>query len=95
MNLPFFNVEAYVPKGGLNQADKKSKNAFQPVPVPRSTFPVSPSDTKLLRKSLPENYFFGNVEGSCAIKISDKELCVKFVTFKEIISEQFSVHNKN
>ena len=36
----FFAVEAYVPGGVQNQAEKKSKNAFRPVPVPKSTFPV-------------------------------------------------------
>ena len=34
MNLPFFTVEEYV----QNQAEKTSKNAFRPVPVPKSTF---------------------------------------------------------
>ena len=43
MNLPFFAVEAYVPGGVQNQAGKNSKNAFQPVPVPKSTFPLWPS----------------------------------------------------
>ena len=34
-NFPFFAVEAYVPGGDVqNQAEKKSENAFRPVPVP-------------------------------------------------------------
>ena len=37
MNLPFFAVETFVQGGDQNQAKKKSKNAFRP--VPRSTFP--------------------------------------------------------
>ena len=40
-----FAVEAYVPGGGggavQNQAENKSKNAFRPVPVRKSTFPAS------------------------------------------------------
>ena len=39
MNLPFFAVKAYVPGGVQNQAEKKSKNAFRPVPVQKFTFP--------------------------------------------------------
>ena len=39
MNLPFFAVEAYVPGGVQNQAEKNSKNAFRPVPVQKVTFP--------------------------------------------------------
>ena len=42
MNLPFFAVEAYVPGGVQNQAEKKiRKNAFWPVPVQKFTFPDS------------------------------------------------------
>ena len=40
MNLPFFAVEAYVLGGVQNQAEKKKKKAFRPVPVPKSTFPA-------------------------------------------------------
>ena len=39
MNLPFFAVEAYVPGGVQNQAEKMRKNAFRPVPVHKFTFP--------------------------------------------------------
>ena len=39
MNLPFFAVEAYVPGGVQNQAEKKFENAFRPVPVPKPAFP--------------------------------------------------------
>ena len=39
MNLPFFAVKAYVPGGVQNQAEKKSKNAFRPVPVQTFTVP--------------------------------------------------------
>ena len=39
MNLPFFAVEAYV-GGGPDQAEQFSNNAFRPVPVPKSIFPV-------------------------------------------------------
>ena len=38
MNLPFFAVAAYVPGEVQNQAEKKSKNAFRPVPIQKSTF---------------------------------------------------------
>ena len=41
MNLPFFAVKAYVPGGVQNQAEKKKKNAFRPVPVQKFTFPES------------------------------------------------------
>ena len=42
VNLPFFAVEAYAPGGGVqNQAEKKSKNAFRPAPVPKSPFPAN------------------------------------------------------
>ena len=41
MNLPFFAVKAYVPGGVQNQAEKKSKNAFRPVPVQKFTFPAN------------------------------------------------------
>ena len=40
MNLSFFAVEAYVPGGVQNQAEKNSKDAFRLVPVPKSTFSV-------------------------------------------------------
>ena len=39
MNFPFFAVEAYVPGGVRNQAEKIRKNAFWPVPVQKFTFP--------------------------------------------------------
>ena len=42
----FFDVEAYVPggRGGPESGRKNSKNAFRPVPVPKSTFPNSGSE---------------------------------------------------
>ena len=51
MNLPFFAVKVYVPGGVQNQAEKKSKNAFRPVPVQKFTFPVLSTfcETPLLR----------------------------------------------
>ena len=40
LNLPFFAVEAYGPRGGGRiRPKKKSRNAFRPVPVPKSTSP--------------------------------------------------------
>ena len=39
MNLPLVAVEVYVPGGGVqNQAEKMTKSAFRPVPVPNLLF---------------------------------------------------------
>ena len=41
MKLPFFRCKSICSGGGVqNQAEKNSKNAFQPVPVQKFTFPV-------------------------------------------------------
>ena len=64
MNLPFFAVEVYVPGGGVqNQAEKGSKNAFRPVPVPKFFFHEnthnSEKKTTLVANRLANRLFFG------------------------------------
>ena len=52
MNLLFFPVEAYVPGGVQNQAEKIRKSAFWPVPVQKFTFPV---ETNFWRRIMQRN----------------------------------------
>ena len=54
-NLPFFAVEAYVPGRVQNQAEKNSKSAFWPAPVPKSTFPALGADGNGQRGSSPRS----------------------------------------
>ena len=75
MNLPFFGVEAYVPGGVQNQAEENSKNAFRPVPVPKSAFPVSGTPTDLFLRRFRKGISFPNLVERSILKLPLPKLC--------------------